>query len=200
MTLPTQDNEAAAGTPPHGPAVDGRWARFWAHPRTRATLRHPLFPLAALVGFCLIVEETYPFSDFPMYSSLSPDTHYFYVTDEDDQALPVKGIFGISASELKKIYHSKLTPMAEEQSEEAGKRIKASELGEADQAIAGDLLFEQLMPRIEGRSWWKENHPTELRLKRVNIHRDDAELSEIEKHITARKLPSQSPPAARPEA
>lgn len=200
MTDSSQDKDATAGTPTDGPATSGRWARFWSHPRTRATLRHPLFPLAALVVFCLIVEETYPFSDFPMYSSLSPDTHYFYVTDEDDQALPVKGIFGISASELKKIYHSKLTPMALSLSEETGKRVKASELGEADQAIAGDLLLEQLMPRTEGRSWWKENYPTELRLKRVDIHRADAELSEIEKQITVRKLKIPQPATTPPEA
>jgi len=95
-----------------------RWTGFRQHPRVRATVRHPLFPLIALTAFCLIVEETYPFSDFPMYSSLSPGSHYFYLTDENDQALPVKGLFGISASEMKKMYHSKLTPMAFERSEQ----------------------------------------------------------------------------------
>lgn len=176
------------------PKSHGResWMRFWRHPHVRATVRHPLFPLAALIAFCLIVEESYPFSDFPMYSSLSPGTHYFYLTDENDHPLPVKGLFGISASELKKIYHSKLTPMAVEQSEKSGQRIKASELSAGDQALAGQELLDQLMPRADDRSWWSENHPAELRLIRVDIHRDDKQLSEDPRIITTRILKPQA--------
>ncbi len=165
-----------------------RWTRFWRHPRVRATVRHPLFPLVALTAFCLIVEESYPFSDFPMYSSLSPGSHYFYLTDENDQALPIKGLFGISASELKKMYHSKLTPMAVERSEQSGDRIKASELGDADQTLAGDKLLDDLMPRADDRKWWQENTPGELRLIRVNIYRNDDALSQDKQLITTRKL------------
>jgi hypothetical protein len=165
-----------------------RWVNFWSHPRTRATLRHPLFPMAVLVAVCLIVEECYPFSDFPMYSNLSPGSHYFHLVDENDQALPIKALFGISASEFKKIYHSKLTPMAYQLSEEKGQRIRASDLGPEEQATAGNQLLDQLMPRIEGRKWWKENHPSELRLIRTDIHRNDKELTETPRPITVRKL------------
>ena len=144
--------------------------------------------MAALIAVCLIVEENYPFSDFPMYSSLSPGSHYFHLVDENDQPLPIKALFGISASEFKKIYHSKLTPMAHEQSEKAGTRIKASELGEKHQALAGDQLLDQLMPRTKGRKWWEENHPAELRLIRTDIHRTDKALTESPRQITVRKL------------
>jgi len=169
-----------------------RWTGFWRHHRVRASVRHPLFPLIALTAFCLIVEETYPFSDFPMYSSLSPGSHYFYLTDENDQPLPIKGLFGISASEMKKMYHSKLTPMAHERSEQAGERVKASELGDADQTLAGDKLLDDLMPRADDRKWWDENTPRELRLIRVNIYRNDKALSEEKKPITVRSLDTQA--------
>ena len=173
-----------------------RWHRLWKHPRTRSTLRHPLFPMAVLIAVCLIVEENYPFSDFPMYSNLSPGSHYFHLTDENDDPLPIKALFGISASEFKKIYHSKLTPMAHELSEQRRERIKASELGPTEQANAGDQLLDQLMPRIEGRKWWQENAPTELRLIRTDIHRNDKALSETPRRITVRKLPA--PPVDEP--
>ena len=184
-----QENSKSDETPARS-APGERWRSFWAHPRTRATVRHPLFPMAVLIAVCLIVEENYPFSDFPMYSSLSAGTHYFHLVDENDQPLPIKALFGISASEFKKIYHSKLTPMAEQLSEERGKRIKASNLGPAEQATAGDQLLDQLMPRTEDRKWWKQNHPTELRLIRTDIHRNDKALTETPRQITVRKLSS----------
>ncbi len=167
-----------------------RWGDFWRSPRTRATLRHPLFPMAVLVAFSLIVEECYPFSDFPMYSSLAPGSHYFHLTDENDQALPIKDLFGVSASEFKKIYHSYLTPIAEKLSEQSGDRVKADELGPEEQTTAGDRLLDQMLPRAEDRKWWQENHPTELRLIRTDIHRNDKALSETPRRITVRKLPA----------
>lgn len=176
-----------------------RWTRFWRHRRVRTTLRHPLFPLIALVAVCLIVEETYPFSDFPMYSSLSPGSHYFYLTDENDQALPIKGLFGVSASEMKKMYHSKLTPMATVRSKQAGQRVKASELGAADQTLAGDKLLDDLMPRANDRDWWDENTPKELHLIRVSIYRDDKALSEEKTPITVRPLTPQANAGRSPD-
>lgn len=194
--------ERAPGDTSRRSGFGERWRRFRDHPRTRATIRHPLFPMVVLIAVCLIVEENYPFSDFPMYSNLSPSSHYFHLVDENDEPLPIKALFGISASEFKKIYHSKLTPMAEQLSEEKGKRIKASDLGPAEQATAGDQLLDQLMPRTEDRKWWKENHPAELRLIRTDIHRNDKELTESPQQIMVRKLPAQAsagisnPPAA----
>ncbi len=176
-----------------------RWTKFWQHPRVRSTVRHPLFPLIALVAFCLIVEESYPFSDFPMYSSLSPGSHYFYLTDENDQALPIKALFGISASEMKKMYHSKLTPMAVKRSEKTGERVKASELNDADQTLAGDKLLDDLMPRADDRDWWDENAPKELRLIRVDIYRNDKALREEKQPITVRPMTPKASTASRSE-
>jgi hypothetical protein len=192
MTGQRQDNATLRAIDPDRLTWRRRWTNFWRHPRTHATVRHPLFPMLVLVAVCLIVEENYPFSDFPMYSNLSPGSHYFHLTDETDQPLPIKDLFGVSASEFKKIYHSKLTPIAEKLSEKTGKRVKASDLGPEEQAAAGEQLLEQLMPRTEGRKWWKENQPSELRLIRTDIHRDDKALTETPRRITIRKLPPQA--------
>ncbi len=54
-----------------------------------------------------LIQECYPFSHFPMYSSLSRNTDYFYVTDGADRPLPTKRIFGIQTEWVKKIYNTR---------------------------------------------------------------------------------------------
>lgn len=49
--------------------------------------------LAATVAASLVVEETYPFSHFPMYSRFHPRTWYVYVTDAEDAPLATKPTF-----------------------------------------------------------------------------------------------------------
>lgn len=159
------------------------------HPRVQRAIHHPLFLMWAFVVFSLGVKECYPFSHFPMYSNLASGSHYFYLADENDDPVSVKLGFGMAASSMKKMYHSHLTPMAGVRSEEAGKRIKASELGPEDQALAGEKLFDYLMPRGEKRRWWRENHPKTLRLIRVDIKRSGKELSEDARLIYGRAIP-----------
>lgn len=161
---------------------------FIKRPSVQRIVRHPLFLMWAFVVFSLSVKECYPFSHFPMYSNLASGSHYFYLADENDEPVSVKRGFGMAASSMKKMYHSHLTPMAEVRSEEAGKRIKASELGPEDQALAGEKLFDYLMPRGEKRRWWRENHPETLRLIRVDIKRRGKELSEVTHLIYERPI------------
>jgi hypothetical protein len=52
---------------------------------------------------CLVLRESYPFSNFPMYSSFSSQTYYLYLTDAKGQALMTRK-FGFSSSGLKKIF------------------------------------------------------------------------------------------------
>ena len=167
----------------------GRIQRFFQHPRIQRAVRHPLFFMWAFVAFSLAVKECYPFSHFPMYSNIAPGSHYYYLADENDEPVSIKLGFGMAASSMKKMYHSHLTPMAFERSEEAGKQIKASELGPEDQALAGSKLFDYLMPRGANRRWWRENHPETLRLYRVDIRREGKELSEETRLIYERPMP-----------
>lgn len=156
--------------------------------RLRSLFRHPLFFLWAFVAFSLGVRENYPFSHFPMYSSIAPETHYFYLSDGEDNKLGTKTNFGMSASNLKKKYHSFLTPLAEQRSREAGRRIKASELPVSDQELCGQKLFDFLLPRGEKRGKWTRNKPAEIRLWRTDIRRKGSEIDESSRLISERKL------------
>ena len=52
--------------------------------------------------------EFYPFSNFPMYSTFSPDTYFVWVSDLEDEPVPIGPVFGIAPSDLKKTYDRKL--------------------------------------------------------------------------------------------
>lgn len=136
-------------------------------------VRHALFPMLALVVFSLIVDETYPFSDFPMYSRFPAYTEYYYFTDGEGEPLPVKDCFGVSASAMKKMYAKRLTKVATEKSREVGHRVRGSELSAEEQAAVGDAVLDYLLPRGEKKDWWQENRPDAIRLIRVDIKRTD---------------------------
>mgnify|MGYP006906265302 CR=1 FL=1 len=154
----------------------------------RKTVRHPLFVMWAIVVFSLIVKESYPLSHFPMYSNIEPKSHYFYLANGNGEPLKGKRYFGIAMSNMKKKYHSFLTPLAEVRSDEAGKRIKASELGEADQEQCGQNLIDYLLPRGEARGSWKRDKPDVLRLVRIDIKREGTVLKETKRVIAERSI------------
>ena len=148
-----------------------------------------LFPMIALVIFSLIVDETYPFSDFPMYSKLPDHTVYYYLADGKGDPLPVKDCFGVSASAMKKMYIKRLTQVVKEQSKEMGKRIRGKDLSTEQKEMVGDDLLDYLLPRGEKKAWWLENQPEVIRLVQVDIQRTDAEgLVETPILIVERKL------------
>ncbi|NNE91969.1 MAG: hypothetical protein HKN23_10010 [Verrucomicrobiales bacterium] len=166
-------------------------------PRLRSLARHPLFVMWAFVAFSLLVKENYPFSHFPMYSHVAPETHYFYLTDGEGNNLGTKTNFGMAASNLKKKYHSYLTALAEQREKEAGHRIKASELPASDQETCGQKLFDYILERGEHRGKWTRNKPDIIRLRRADIQRKGSELIETNRLIAERKLTGspQNPPA-----
>ncbi|MCF6311316.1 MAG: hypothetical protein L3J39_02590 [Verrucomicrobiales bacterium] len=139
----------------------------------KRVVRHALFPMLALVVFSLIVDETYPFSDFPMYSKMNPYTDYYILEDGEGQPLPVKYCFGLSASAMKKMYVKRLKKVASAKSKELGRRIGGSEIPAEEQKIIGDDLLDYLLPRGEKSDWWKKNKPDTIKLVRVKIERSD---------------------------
>ncbi|MFK5920830.1 MAG: hypothetical protein QM496_01515 [Verrucomicrobiota bacterium] len=152
-------------------------------------VRHALFPMLVLVVFSLIVDETYPFSDFPMYSRLPPNTEYYFFEDGNGDPLPVKACFGVSASAMKKMYEKRLRKVSEKRSLEAGYGIGGSELTAEDKAAVGDELLDYLLPMGETKSWWQKNRPEAIRLIRVDIRRTDAQgLIETPAVVVERRL------------
>lgn len=142
-------------------------------------VKHALFPMLVLVVFSLIVDETYPFSDFPMYSKMAPYTDYYILQDGEGQPLPVKYCFGLSASAMKKMYVKRLKKVAIAKSKVVGHRVGGSDIPAEEQRVIGDDLLDYLLPRGEKSDWWKRNKPDSIKLVRVEIERTD-ELGLVE--------------------
>lgn len=151
--------------------------------------RHALFPMLVLVVFSLIVDETYPFSDFPMYSRFPAYTEYYYFADGEGEPLPTKDCFGVSASAMKKMYVNRVKKLASKKTKESGQRVGGSELSVEEQRAIGDEVLDYLLPRGEKKDWWKENRPDVIRLIRVDIRRTDKEgLVETPRVVVERQL------------
>ncbi|MEP6955701.1 MAG: hypothetical protein ABI883_02660 [Chthoniobacterales bacterium] len=77
--------------------------------RLRTFLRWlPCKPLLCLTCACLLLEEQYPFSNFPMYSSFHNETYYVYLANGADEPLPTLTLFGKTTPTLKKIYDGEM--------------------------------------------------------------------------------------------
>ena len=68
----------------------------------------PFAPLLLLTAACLLIEEQYPFSHFPMYSRFSAGTYYVYLGDGAGRPLPSYTTVGVSTATLKKMYDKEL--------------------------------------------------------------------------------------------
>lgn len=69
--------------------------------RIRAQLRPlPIWVFLAITAGCLLLEENYPFTHNPMYSALSAELRYYYVTDQEGNIVPFRQAFGYSLIDL----------------------------------------------------------------------------------------------------
>mgnify|MGYP001793139173 CR=1 FL=1 len=59
--------------------------------------------LLVITLLCLVLQENYPFSNFPMFSSFSSKTYFLYLDDARGTALQTPQ-FGLSNSAMKKIF------------------------------------------------------------------------------------------------
>ena len=68
----------------------------------------PFMSVFAIAIALQIIGEQFPFSPFPMYSGFSKETTVLYVTDRNDQPVPITDYFRLSASKVKKAYNTEL--------------------------------------------------------------------------------------------
>lgn len=72
--------------------------------------------------------EFYPFSNFPMYSRFAPDTYYVYVTDLNDEPVPIGRTFNIASSDVKKAYDRRLDAIKKSTGQKARRKEMPLEL------------------------------------------------------------------------
>jgi len=72
------------------------WYAYWSH---------PIYLFIPFVIFLSKTKENYPFTDYPMYSNPGPGPiTYYYITNADNQPLPVQWHCGITSPRMKRRY------------------------------------------------------------------------------------------------
>ena len=138
-------------------------ARAW-----RFTVRRGLLPLVVITAACLVIEEQYPFSHFPMYSSFSSKTDYVYLADGADRPLPSFLTIGLSTATLKKMFQSEVRI-------ERRRRPKTPEaVAESRRAAANTLLSRFRAADAAGTI---ADLPEVLRLYEVEIRLADSQIT-----------------------
>jgi hypothetical protein len=127
--------------------------------------------------------EFYPFSNFPMYASFTPDTYLVFITDQNDQPIPIKTSLGTAASDVKKTYDRKLNDLKNR----APKGVRRADLplplkNEAAlatlQAVASKIDLPSQLPTV-----------TALRLFQTDIRYQDAQIQQSTQQVGELKLP-----------
>lgn len=118
-----------------------------------------------------------------MYSGISRTQHYFFIERVDGDPVMTRDYFGISASSLKKMYHSHLRRLRDRTSKER------DELGPEDYAAAGQALLEHVFEQgRERKAWQKAPLSGQLRLVRVDIERGVEGIGKRRSLITSREV------------
>lgn len=112
-------------------------------------LRHSFFSVPLVIFLSLWVQDFFPLSHFPMYSDPNESENYFYVATVDGEGeiipAPVRGLTGITAPKVKKIFKS----MADEEAGKIGK--KRDDLDAQQRAVIGRELLMFLSDQADVR-------------------------------------------------
>lgn len=145
------------------------------------TPRIPWLGLMCLTLCLLAIKEWYPFSHFPMYSRLEDKASVVFISGADNGYIPIRTAFGVSASEVKKLYNRErgLLTMKDERA--------FHDSTESEDRKAGVTVLNYLVNRRRG-SFWRKHRPSRIRLyHRVislaeggGIEREDRFIAELE--------------------
>ncbi len=136
----------------------------------------PLKVMLVMTVLCLLIQENFPFSDFPMYGSFSSYSYYVYLTDGQDQPIPVEGITGIRTSRLKKIFGGKLTEVRKDL-EADGMEIKGYQfMTPGQQRPAGEYTLQWLLDNCKAHARPALHKHRPLRFHKVGLKYQDGEI------------------------
>ena len=138
----------------------------------------------ALVVIAVLLQwigEEFPFSNFPMYSNLSPKSDYLYLTNAKDQPMGCQSIFNLKTDVLKKMYNARLKELKGKSLDAADGRRQAGRKTLADLSsrqsekvlqivgVGGLRLYRVELTRTGG----KIDSSTELLVEIPPVKRDD---------------------------
>ncbi len=100
-----------------------------------AAWRLPFKRVFALTALLFFVGEFYPLSNFPMYSGVSDDADYYYLTDEAGRPVPMLTYFGIRTARAKKVFRGHLKEFTD------ARGVKREEGTMEERRAAGETLL-----------------------------------------------------------
>lgn len=115
-----------------------------------------------LTAGCLLIEEQFPFSNFPMYSSFGPTTYYLYIADGAAAPIATLTTLGMSTPTLKKVFSTEM------RKERARLGTRAKQLTPEQKEAVGERLLARLRTSPAALQRGGEIPPV-LRLYEVNI-------------------------------
>ncbi len=146
--------------------------------------RLPFRAMLLVVLFLFLVKERYPFSNFPMYSRVDAEADILYVTDQEDQALPMDALFRTGSGTAKKMYKSELNVITKN----AGRDLKTATV--EDRISAGRVTMDTIWKRIRLKEM--PAGVSQLRLYRKTFRLEDGRIAHLKPERLA-ELPFPAP-------
>ena len=116
----------------------------------------PFLSVVLLALFLQAAKEFYPFSHYPMFSVLTPDVEFYYLTDSQGQPVPQKTYFGFSTSWTRKMLNTRLGKLS------GGDNIDNASASEINEA--GRQTLDYLVEHCE------EEYKNLIRTKGLQLH------------------------------
>lgn len=129
--------------------------------------------------------EWFPFSNFPMYSNFEKTAYYVYITDLEDQPLPMAKLFAVPSA-VKKAYDQKLkawVKVLKEQAVARGDKYRKRivEMDGEECRPAGDAALKQLVESLSDQTALTQ-YPG-FRLYQMDITLEDRKITKRAKLV-----------------
>lgn len=89
----------------------------------------PFLGVLVLALFLQVMKENYPFSHYPMYSGLTDNVEYYYLTNAKGEPVPQGIYFGLSTSWTKKMLNTRLNKITGGRNIDSASPAEISEAG-----------------------------------------------------------------------
>jgi hypothetical protein len=133
------------------------------------------FPVMLVMVLALyLIREEFPFSNFPMYSNISEEADVTFVTDQNDQPLPMKALFKTSSGSSKKMYKKELSALTNPAGRDSD-HATAEERAKAGKAVLDSLILRLRRPAVPPTTTALRFH---VRTFRAGIDPDDGPTPE----------------------
>jgi hypothetical protein len=125
------------------------------------------------IAFSLWIEEFYPFSWFPMFTTLDKSTWYVFLTDGEDRKIPIEDEFGWTGDHTDNVFKATF---------KRARKLDAQM--SADDAL--QLAAHQTLRRLLREPHWRERHAdpgASLKVWRTDIKLVDGRLLQSDREL-----------------